>query len=116
MLPPYPLSGDDSVPCPRDNRNNGMHLDTLASADFAYSRIMSIDAPASQPSGKTRALIGSPSPAHPHSARDGYDGRCAHRAIRQHQRRRRDGLHVYEPNDILSVTLRLPDHGLFILR
>ncbi|THJ19604.1 MAG: PilZ domain-containing protein [Nitrospira sp. CG24D] len=95
-----------------------MHLDTLASTDFAIlSCIMSPDAPASQPSGKDRReyyRITVTLPIRIQPETDTTEGALIEQSVNISG----GGLGVtvstvYEPNDILSVTLRLPDHGLF---
>lgn len=95
-----------------------MHLNTLASADFAILPcIMSPDAPASQPSGKDRREYYRITVTLPIRIQPETDT-TEDALIEQSVNISGGGLGVtvstvYEPNDILSVTLRLPDHGLF---
>ena len=95
-----------------------MQLDTLVSADFAILQcIMASDAPGSQPSGKDRReyyriTVDLPIRIQPET--DKTEGAL----IKQSVNISGGGFGVtvttvYQPNDILSVTLRLPDHGLF---
>ena len=95
-----------------------MYLDTLASADFAILPcIMASDAPASQPSGKDRReyyRITVTLPIRIQSETDVTEGALIEQSVNISG----GGFGVtvtavYQPNDILSVTLRLPDHGLF---
>ena len=95
-----------------------MYLDTLASADFAILPcIMASDAPASQPSGKDRReyyRITVTLPIRIQSETDVMEGALIEQSVNISG----GGLGmtvatVYQPTDILSVTLRLPDHSLF---
>lgn len=95
-----------------------MHLNTLPAADFAILPcIMSSDAPASQPSGKDRREYYRITVTLPLRIQPETD-RTVGALIEQSINISGGGLGmtvstVYQPNDILSVTLRLPDHGLF---
>jgi len=93
-------------------------LNTLASADFAMLPcIMPSDAPASQPSGKDRReyyRITVTLPIRIQPETDKTEGALIEQSINISG----GGFGVtvtavYQPNDILSVTLHLPDHGLF---